>query len=418
MFGLLPSRAVLLTAVLSLGLVCSGTDIASAGQTVAKDARLGGDRLRTRFVADLSKRAAFHVFTLADPYRVIVDLSDVRFKLPARLGRKGKGLVSAYRYGLIGPGRARIVIDVNAPVLVNKALILKARDGQPARLVIDMVRTDRKTFLASLDTTRSKRAAPTSQSKATSSPVVPPSAKSPRRSRGGKHVVVLDPGHGGVDPGAVSKSGATEKKIVFAFAKLLRKRLRATGRYKVVLTREIDTYIALRDRVAIARRADADLFLSIHADSLPRRSANGVSGATVYTLSERASDSAAKALAAKENRSDIIAGVELPPVSDEVTDILIDLAQRETKNLSISFTDIVLRSLRGKTRLNKKPHRYAGFAVLKAPDVPSVLIELGYLSHADDEKLLLSGAWREKIADAVTTAIDRYFAEQVARMPF
>lgn len=410
------SAALLAAGVFCLVTLAGGTPALAAG-TVAKDARLGGDRLRTRFVTDLSKPVTFKVFTLAEPYRVIIDLPDVKFQLPAGLGRKGRGLVTAYRFGLIGPGRARIVIDVNAPVLVDKSFVLKPQGRQPARLVIDLIRTDRKTFLAGLRKRRSRQAAATRKPGAAAPAVVPPSAKAPR-GRGAKPVIVVDPGHGGVDPGAVSKSGVSEKKIVFSFAKTLHKVLRATGRYKVVLTRRIDTYVPLRERVAIARKASGDLFISIHADSLPRRRANGVTGATVYTLSEKASDNEAKALAAKENRSDIIAGVDLPTKSDEVTSILIDLAQRETKNLSIVFTDTMLASLRGTTRLNSKPHRFAGFAVLKAPDVPSVLVELGYLSNRADEKLLVSRAWRKKVAVAVAKAIDSYFSKRVARVPF
>ena len=411
---------------LSAGLVAAGlfglTAVAfsvpaTAAGTVAKDARLGGDRLRTRFVTDLSKPVTFKVFTLAEPYRVIIDLPDVKFQLPAGLGRKGRGLVTAYRYGLIGPGRARIVIDVNAPVLVDKSFVLKPQNGQPARLVIDLIRTDRSTFLAALNKRRSRQAAVKPRRKSSTPAVRLPSAKAPRGRRS-KPVIVVDPGHGGIDPGAISKNGVSEKTIVFAFAKALHKALQATGRYKVVLTRRIDTYVPLRERVAIARRQAGDLFISIHADSLPRRSARGVSGATVYTLSEKASDNEAKALAAKENRSDIIAGVDLPKEADEVTNILIDLAQRETKNLSIAFANTMLKTLRGTTPLNKKPHRFAGFAVLKAPDVPSVLVELGYLSNRADEKLMVSRSWRKKVAVAMTKAVDNYFSKRIARVPF
>lgn len=159
-----------------------------------------------------------------------------------------------------------------------------------------------------------------------------------------------------------------------------------------------------------ARENNAGLFISIHADSLPGRRANKVSGATVYTLSERASDAEARALAAKENLSDVIAGVELPEKEDEVTGILIDLALRETKNLSITFADFVLGSLKGQTPLMKRAHRFAGFRVLKAPDVPSVLIELGYMTNPDDIKNMLSDEWRARVAKSIVASVDRFFA--------
>lgn len=380
-----------------------------AESSVAKDARLGGDKNRTRFVADLSKEVEFRLFTLADPYRVIVDLPDVKFQFPKGLGKKGRGLVEAYRFGLIASGKARIVIDLKAPALVDKAFIIGAKKDQPARLVIDLAKTDRATFLKKL-----KRAPASRPKKSAKGPgVVAPSTKRAKKS---KPVVVIDPGHGGIDPGAKSKKGLKEKDIVFAFSKALRKRLRASGRYSVVLTREIDTYIPLQERVAFGRKKDADLFISIHADAIPGRSSNKISGATVYTLSEKASDAEAKALATKENLSDVIAGVELAETEDEVTGILIDLAMRETKNLSITFADLVLDELKGKTPLMNKAHRFAGFRVLKAPDVPSVLIELGYMTNSADTRNLVSKSWREKVSKAIMASIDEFFAARAHGM--
>jgi len=395
----------LLTAFAVVALL-GGATVASAAPTVAKDARLGGDLRRTRFVADLSREVRFRLFTLADPYRVIVDLPDVQFQFPTGLGKKGRGLISSYRYGLIASGRARIVIEVVAPVIVDKAFVLSAKNGQPARLVIDLARTDRKTFLASKQSIGNKttKIAPRWRKKSAL-----PAVKK-KKKKAGRPVVIIDPGHGGIDPGATSRSGLKEKNVVFAFSRALRQRLNATGRYKVILTRTIDAYIPLRERVATARRHDGDLFISIHADSVPGRYSQSISGATVYTLSEKASDAETKALAAKENRSDVIAGVDLPDTEDEVTGILIDLAMRETKNLSINFADIILANLKGKTPLMKKAHRFAGFRVLKAPDIPSVLVELGYMSNPGDVKKLTSKAWRDKVAGALVHSVDRFFA--------
>jgi N-acetylmuramoyl-L-alanine amidase len=245
-----------------------------------------------------------------------------------------------------------------------------------------------------------------------------PIPQAPVRPADAKPVVVLDPGHGGVDPGTSSASGVTEKEVVLHFAKDLRAKLLAMGRYEVYLTREDDTFLPLRDRVAFAQKKGASLFLSIHADYFPTK-IDDARGATVYTLSEEASDDEARELAAKENFSDAIAGVALPDESDEVVaNILIDLAQRETQNRSTVFARSIVGELAGKNVLHTKRMRSAGFRVLKAPDVPSVLLELGFLSNPDDEKKLTSEQWRDRMADSVTEAIDGYFAKRVARMPF
>ncbi len=405
LLGAIPAWAVLL-AILCLGAgYSSGQAEARPREAVAKDARLAGDRGRTRFIADLSKKVDVNVFSLADPYRVIVDLPEVNFQMPPGLGSEKKGLVTGYRYGLFAPGKSRIVIDVSGPFLVDKAFVLEARADQPARLVVDLVATDRTTFLAKLRAARI--------------PVVGsiPKLKPQAQATAAKPVVILDPGHGGIDPGTASADGVTEKEVVLAFAKTLRQKLEAKGDYQVYLTREGDTFLALRERVDFAQSKGANLFVSIHADSFPKH-ANEASGATVYTLSERASDDEAKELAAKENFSDAIAGVELPTDRDEVVaNILIDLAQRETQNRSIVFARSVVGEMSA-AELHRKSLKSAGFRVLKSPDVPSVLLELGFLSNPDDEKRLTSETWRAAMAEKVGAAIDAYFAKRVARMPF
>ena len=405
LLGAIPAWAVLL-AILCLGAgYSSGQAEARPREAVAKDARLAGDRGRTRFIADLSKKVDVNVFSLADPYRVIVDLPEVNFQMPPGLGSEKRGLVTGYRYGLFAPGKSRIVIDVSGPFLVDKAFVLEARADQPARVVVDLVATDRTTFLAKLRAARI--------------PVVGsiPKLKPQAQATAAKPVVILDPGHGGIDPGTASADGITEKEVVLAFAKTLRQKLEAKGDFQVYLTREGDTFLALRERVEFAQSKGANLFVSIHADSFPKH-ANEASGATVYTLSERASDDEAKELAAKENFSDAIAGVELPTDRDEVVaNILIDLAQRETQNRSIVFARSVVGEMSA-AELHRKSLKSAGFRVLKSPDVPSVLLELGFLSNPDDEKRLTSEAWRGAMADKVGAAIDAYFAKRVARMPF
>jgi N-acetylmuramoyl-L-alanine amidase len=393
------------------GLAGATTYAAHAGasrQAVANDARVAGDRERTRFIADLSRKVDVHVFALGNPYRVIVDAPDVSFQMPDGIGKEKRGLVTAYRYGLFAPGKARIVLDVSGPFLIDKAFVLEPRDDQPARLVVDLVPTDEKTFQAKLKETKSP------EEPSPASLTIP---EPPTRPADAKPVVVIDPGHGGVDPGTSSADGVTEKEVVLSFARTLKDKLETTGRYEVYLTREDDTFLPLRDRVAFAQKKGANLFLSIHADYFPSK-VDKATGATVYTLSEEGSDEEASALAAKENFSDVLAGVELPSDSDEVlANILIDLAQRETQNRSVVFARSIVGELAVRGGLHTKRLRSAGFRVLKAPDIPSVLLELGFLSNPDDEKRLTSDTWRDRTADAVEESIDTYFAKRFARNP-
>ncbi|PZQ14917.1 MAG: N-acetylmuramoyl-L-alanine amidase [Ancylobacter novellus] len=369
---------------------------------IATDARLVGDDQRTRLVMDLTAAAPIKAFTLADPYRVVIDLPEVSFRLPDAAGREGKGLISAYRFGVLAPGCSRIVVDVKKPVAIDKAFVLDPVEGQPARLVLDLTPSDRKKFLQSI-------------SAAERDPSDEATAAIPTKSAGAPElpVVVLDPGHGGVDPGAAGPEGASEKDIVLAFAKRLKEKLEASGERRVILTRDDDSFVSLPGRVKIAQEATAALMLSIHADTLS--DPLGVRGATIYTLSERASDREAERLAEKENRSDLIAGLDLSDEPAEVAGILFDLTRRETTSFTQQFAKGLVRELKKAAQLNKNPLRSAGFRVLKAPDVPSVLLELGYLSSKEDAKLLMSDAWREKATDAVAEAIERYFETRIAQ---
>jgi len=240
-----------------------------------------------------------------------------------------------------------------------------------------------------------------------------PQPRSPRNQ--GKAVVVIDPGHGGVDPGALGVSGIYEKHITLAMARELKAQLERSGRYKVHLTRDRDVFIRLRERVAIARQYGADLFISLHADSVNNSQLTGLS---VYTLSQNASDGEAQLLADKENKADLLAGIDLSHESTDVANILIDLAQRETMNRSAGFAGGVVDELGRETSLLGNTHRFAGFAVLKAPDVPSILIELGYLSNPNEERQLRQPDYRSKLAKGISRAVDRHFLEgQKARRP-
>ena len=384
--------------------ICAASPVHAGPAAIATDSRLGGDEKRTRFIMDMNRDIPFRVFALADPHRIIVDMPEVDFQLLPTAGQNGRGLVSAYRYGLLAVGKSRIVLDVAAPVLIDKAFVLPAQDGQPARLVIDLVSTDRATFLDHI-AHQAKPVAPRQKEASLRLSMPGDPDDDPAR------VVVIDPGHGGIDTGAISPDGSLEKNIVLAFSEALKEKLEEAGGYKVLLTRDGDTFLSLDDRVEFGRRNRADLFISIHADKFHEPS---VRGATIYTLSEDASDAEAAALAAKENKADVIAGIDLAAEPVEVTDILIDLARRETKNFSVSLARGMVGALQDSIQLNKNPHRSAGFRVLTAPDVPSILLELGYVSNESDVRDLVSTEWRENAAQAMVKAVGRYFESRNA----
>lgn len=373
------------------------------------DVRLGLHPDKTRVVLDLTEAPGYRIFPLAQPYRMVVDLTEVDWRLPDGHAPEGRGLVQSLRYGLFAPGTSRVVLDLAGPTHVREVQLLPATGSAPVRLVIDLEPASDAEFDGSL------RAPPVASSTAMLAPaalVLPP----PKPQTGDdRPVIAIDPGHGGVDPGAIGLAGSYEKDITLAMALELKRQLEATGRYKAVLTRDSDVFIRLRDRIEIARAAGAKLFISLHADA---HSTKDLRGASVYTLSEQASDAEAAALAAKENKSDVIAGIDLSNENEVVTNILIDLAQRETKNLSARFAALLVDELRSDTLLLRNSHRFAGFAVLKAPDVASVLIELGYLSSEEDEAQLRSAKHRAKLGSAILRAVDGYFEwQQTMRRP-
>jgi N-acetylmuramoyl-L-alanine amidase len=354
-------------------------------------------------VVDLTRKIEMRAFTLANPYRVVIDLPQVTFHLPPHAGENGRGLVKAFRYGLVMKGGSRMVFDLTGPVRVDKAFVIDATEGQPARMVLDLAATDRETFLrASAIDNRLPRKADPPQEADRSSPGGDP-----------RPIVVLDPGHGGIDTGAHAAGGQMEKTVALEFALALRDKLERTGKYRVVMTRTDDQFVPLADRVKFARERKAQLFISIHCDALPKAEGDA-QGATVYTLSDKASDVEAAKLADTENRADVIAGVDLSAEPDEIADILIDLAQRETKTFSTHFSRTLVAELKTAARMHKHPLKSAGFRVLKAPDVPSVLLELGYLSNREDSKLLLSDRWRQRTADAIVQAVGTYFTTRIA----
>jgi len=391
--------------LLVLALLAPASAFAQSAKAVtAIDARVAGDEARTRFVLDLNGTAEVSAFTLADPYRVILDFSDLAFNLPAAAGRKGRGLVTAFRYGVFAPGKARIVIDTSGPVAIDRSFVIDAYDAQPARLVLDLVPTDRESFIKNV------AAKPRNAPAARTAALPTPEAAVPRS---GPPVIVIDPGHGGIDSGAVAPSGVEEKAVVLAVAKKLAEKLERTREFRVILTRYDDSFLPLNERVQMARMNQASLFISIHADSISRRDGN-VRGASIYTVSDRASDVEAARLADKENRADAIAGVDLSGKSDDVAGILVDLAHRETRNFSGLFARTLVGRMEAATPMHRAPLRSAGFTVLRAPDVPSVLIELGFLSNPQDVKLLTSDDWRDRVTDAVAVAVRNFFQSRLA----
>ncbi len=387
---------------------------ATGGTAGVTGIRVGDRGNETRFVVELGGADAvkYHIFTLADPYRVVVDLQNLASHLPDDNSLKGRGLIADYRYGQFQENTFRIVIDTTGPVAVSRNFILDPQGGFGRRVVLDLAATDRAAFLALVGLPATDKAAVEAQAAPVAPPVIAPTSPAAHDRR---RVVVIDPGHGGVDPGTHGRSsGVVEKDVVLAFGRALAKRLRETGRYDVYMTRDKDIFIPLRDRVQIARARKADLFISIHADSISKPDVRGMS---VYTLSETASDKEAAALARKENLSDAIAGIDFKGESPEVTGILIDLAQRETKNYSARFAKSVVDYARHSTTLLEPTHRFAGFVVLKAPDVPSVLVELGFLTNGNDEKRLTSSKWRNSVSASFVKAVDRYFDDRLAEGP-
>lgn len=376
----------------------------AADLPVATAARVAGDETRTRFVADLTVPVGYTVYVMANPYRVMIDLPQVSFALPEGAGDNTRGLVTQYRYGPVDQAQSRIVLDTDGPVLIDKAFLLKPKDGQPARIVVDIVRTSKEAFDAKLAAENDTATAEAADAASTQDEAA---AETVRQ----RKLVVIDPGHGGIDPGAIGIKKTKEKDVVLAFGLKLRKVLQETGTIDVVMTRDDDRFLTLRERVKVARDNQADLFIAIHADTVRGQDARG---ATIYTLSEKASDAEAEALAHKENRADIIAGVDLEAENQEVTDILIDLAQRESKTHSLVFAKKAVAEMSPVTAFTGKPMRSAGFMVLKAADVPSVLIELGFLSSKQDETQLTSPAWQQKVAAAMGRAVEKYFATQLA----
>ncbi|MCY6380890.1 N-acetylmuramoyl-L-alanine amidase [Hoeflea prorocentri] len=389
--------ALIMVAWAAPGLAKSATERKPAESLVAFDFRAAGDEVRTRIVMEFEQKPEFSYHLLASPHRLVVDLPETVFGFDEKVVEP-RGLLSEIRYGAMAPGRSRVVFTAIGPVKAEMAEIRKNETDGTYRLVFDIAAASDREFEALVNQQDWEIRTGSGDDDV---PEVAPDADKP-------FTVAIDPGHGGIDTGAKGRGGTQEKDITLAVSKALKTALESETDMKVVLTRNDDRFISLGERVRLARKAAADLFVSIHADSIRVR---GVRGATVYTLSDKASDDMARQLAARENRSDLIAGLSLEDEPDTVADILIDLTRRETQVFSIGLARAVIDAFDGSVKLINNPIRSAGFRVLQAPEVPSVLVELGYLSNVEDEKLLTDPKWREQIASLLVEAISAYRAK-------
>jgi len=449
--------------VLLFGLAFAGTP---AMALTVQDVRIGLHPDKTRLVFELDEMSRFRVVVLDNPWRLVVDLPAFEWQA-GKISNPKTSSIATIRQGALEPGFSRIVVDLKEPVSVNDAFLLRKSADKPDRLVIDIARstpaawqkekdksfglleTSGKTVAAAIPPpvraqqqaprapepeTRQETAAGDAAPPAAPIPPFPPEKagiqqaavstmavpdRKPRQQpqaapsrpapdhEDGKPLIVIDPGHGGIDPGAIGANGIFEKHIALSMGKELKRMLESTGRYEVMLTRDSDTYLRLYQRVDFTRANNADLFISLHADSIGK---GEVRGASIYTLSEKASDDQTEKLAERENKADIIAGTDLSHEDEQVANILIDIAMRDTMNQSKFFANTVADSLDDhKIKILESPHRYAGFAVLKAPDVPSVLVELGFMSNKNEAQMLASPDYRQKIAQALVAGIDAYF---------
>jgi N-acetylmuramoyl-L-alanine amidase len=367
---------------------------------VATQVALISDAEGHAVVIDMSTEIRAATSVMADPMRLVLDFPRLRFHAPPAVQPEKGGAVAGLRFGAFMRGEGRVILELNQPMRAAEHRFLDL-DGGGRRLVIRLEPTDRAAFMA--------LARPVADDIVTGSTARAQGARS-----NDLPLVFLDPGHGGIDSGATGPGGEIEKLLVLQFSLTLRDRLERGGKARVLMSRSTDVFVPLRDRVRMARQAKAQLFISLHADALPADEGEA-RGATVYTLSDRATDDRAQKLAEKENRADLAAGIESKDDQDEVADILFDLARRESRAFSLQFARQLVQTLPKATRVHRNALRGAGFRVLRAPDIPSILLELGYLTTPEEAKLMMTEEWRRATADAAAEAIERFLQERVAR---
>ena len=366
---------------------------------VAFSGSIAGDTASTRFFLDFDQNLSAQTYYMNKPNRIIIDLDETVFNLGDASKVEPRGLVSDIQYGRISKGRSRIVLTLAAPAEIIKASLKKRLDEENFRFLIDLDSTDQETF---------ENLMQQQQLILGSSGNIAPKGDRVliKKKKEGRFTIVIDPGHGGIDGGAVGRNGAQEKDIVLDFALVVKQNLLNAGPFDVLMTREEDKFMSLRERLDFSRRSKADLFISLHADSLRQRF---VRGSTIYTLSKKASDRLSERLAEAENSADLVGGLAVEEEVEAVTDILVDLTTSETKRFSRRFSTLLVRNMGSEVKLIKNPQRSAAFGVLKAPEVPSVLIELGYLSNKEDEQLLQSEQWQNKAGKAIAQSVFDFF---------
>lgn len=359
----------------------------SVSATQIRQARLWRSEDKVRLVFDLSGPVSYKTFTLSAPERLIIDVSGASLGGDFSQLALNDTVIRAIRSGPLGQGDTRIVLDLSSPVLLN-SFLLAPQDGQSHRLVLDLV----------------------SANPIQIAPKVP--RETPQISAHPKRdiIVVVDPGHGGKDPGAVGAKGEREKDVVLSIAQLLAKRLKKEKGFDVKLVRNDDFFVPLRKRVAIARQHKADIFISVHADAAPRLTA---SGASVYCLSEGGATSAtARFMAQRENGADLLGATSLLNLKDKdpmLAGVILDMSMNATIAASLQLGSTVLGSLADITTLHQKRVEQAGFAVLKSPDVPSILVETGFISNARDSQRLVTARHQQAVADGLFKGLQRYF---------
>jgi N-acetylmuramoyl-L-alanine amidase len=418
-------RALALLAAISVALAAVAASAQApsqrpdrASRTPAKAASAAVDTTRTRFIIGIERSVEFKVSALSKPSRVLIDLPSVKLELPNPPGNRPIGVVKSFQHGLTAPGRMRVVIDVTGPVVIERSALEKATDGKSMNLVLDIVSASETTAAARMRTAAQGLGAAGLQ------PPVPKPAV-PRQKRAAascKPVIVIDPGHGGDDSGA-RKWGTVEKNVVLSFSLKFREKLEASGRYRVLMTRDTDVFVPLDARRQFAERHRAALFIAIHADYARRASARG---ATIYSLRPHVAD-ALRRSAGHESADKVLSPNEMAPLEKakavapaedgSVRTILADLAHRDIE-LTKARTGVLARSVIGfmgtTTNLMENPDRNAAFNVLKTAKVPAILLELGYLTNEEDAQQLNSDQWRDKVSSALVTAIEEYFRNEVA----
>ena len=387
-------------------------------QPVALEARLEGDRAVSVLTVTLTHKVDVDIYPMQSPDRLIIDLPAVNFQIPPAFKSARTPLVKMVRYGLLGADKARIIIDLAAPALAGKITTQMVASGFARELSIEIKAVEPSLFaIKAQEAEFAKRSQMlTSEKPAIAAGTVAPQSNGKGKAGDRRPLIMLDPGHGGPDTGAVGLNNISEKDVVMAFARDLKALLESRGLYRVMMTRETDVFVPLDERVRFSRHNNASLFVSIHADRLA--TATEVHGFTVYTGSEKATDAESAILAESENRADAMAGADSVAAREDISDILDDLVRRETRSHSALFARTLLGRMEASGQvMNKNPHRSAGFRVLRAPDVPSVLLELGYLSSKTDISKLSDSVFREKMTGDIADAIQRFFATTQANEP-